>query len=160
MDSELTAMSSIASALDTLEDQQTRDRVIQWATSKYASSAPSCLEEAPIKQESPSQARYTNFVDLYDKAKPNSRLESALTAGYWLQVINNNDNWNSFHTNKLLKDLGYGINGISKVFAHAQKQSPVLVRQTSKSGKTQQAKKTYKLTQAGISVVEKMINGQ
>jgi hypothetical protein len=156
LDPELAAMASISAAFDVIEDQSVKNRVLRWATDKFGDESADIINESVSYEPEKASQSFNDFVDLYDAARPSSRIDRALVAAYWLQVIGENKAWNSFGTNKVLKDLGYGIDGISKIFVAAQKQSPALVMQTSKNGKTAQAKKTYKLTQAGINQVERM----
>jgi len=164
LDQELEIMSSLATVIDAIDDHEARDRVLRWVFDRYNQTGAvldsmRAEDDANITSSIASQgAPYSNFADLYDAVNPSSLTDRAIVAGYWLQVVNSDNTWNSFAVNKLLKDLGYGIDGISKVFARAQKQSPVLVRQTSKSGRAAQAKKTYRLTQAGINVVKGMLS--
>jgi hypothetical protein len=58
-----------------------------------------------------------------------------------------------------LKNLGQGLANITNAIDGLRNQKPALVLQLKKSGKSQQARKTYKLTVAGIKAVEVMIDG-
>jgi hypothetical protein len=60
--------------------------------------------------------------------------------------------------NKELKLLGEGVPNITMAVDALRSQKPALAVQLQKSGKTRQARKTYKLTVAGIKEVERMIN--
>ncbi len=53
--------------------------------------------------------------------------------------------------------MGHGVGNITTALTNAQKHKPALVRQTSKSGKSRQARKTYKLTTAGVKYVREKV---
>ncbi len=69
------------------------------------------------------------------------------------------DSFDSQSANTALKNLGHAIANITMALGALIKQKPALVLQTKKSGKSRQARKTFKLTVAGIKAVEDMING-
>lgn len=163
LDPELQAMSAISKALGKLENEDSRIRVLRWVAEKYT---PSVIKQnGPInppqldsgETEDGIKSQFDDFVDLFDAVNPQTDIERVLTGAYWLQVIQNQASWNSYSVNKLLKDTGYGINSISHRFDEAQKKKPSLVRQVSKSGKSQQAKKTYKLTTAGVDFISSRV---
>lgn len=148
-------------ALEELDNANSKLRVIEWLIKRFGLSELSVRGcDCVVANEAPKLEDmlpvFEMFIDLYDAANPSTDMERALVGGYWLQVQNNQETWNSFSVNKLLKDVGYGVGSISKSFDRAQDHKPALVRQTSKSGSSQQAKKTYRLTQPGIKFVEKL----
>jgi hypothetical protein len=55
--------------------------------------------------------------------------------------------------------LGHGLINITAALDDLREAKPALVLQVGKSGKSRQARKTYKLTIAGIKSVEEMIGG-
>jgi hypothetical protein len=79
--------------------------------------------------------------------------------GYWLQVCQNSESFDGFSVNKELKDVGQGLGNITNAIDGLRSQKPALALQLKKSGKSQQARKTYKVTVPGIKAVEAMING-
>jgi len=93
---------------------------------------------------------FSGFVDLFDKANPATNVDRALVAGYWLQFCTKQASWTGQQANNLLKDLGHGLDNITHATTAAQRHKPALIRQISKAGKSQQARKTYKLTNAGV----------
>jgi hypothetical protein len=80
-------------------------------------------------------------------------------AGYWLQICEGDDTFTSQAANNLLMHLGHKVANITLAFAPLQAAKPALVLQMSKSGKSQQARKTLKLTRVGVNRVEEMIGG-
>lgn len=160
-DTEIQVMEKAFLALEELDDENSKLRVIEWLIKRFGLNKLSVqgCDYAVANEVSQSKdvlPTFGMFIDLYDAANPSTDVERALVGGYWLQVQNNQETWNAFSVNKLLKDIGYGISSISKSFDRAQDQKPALVRQTSKNGNSQQAKKTYRLTQSGVKFVEKL----
>ncbi len=80
-------------------------------------------------------------------------------AGYWFQVVQNQADFVGQAVNNALKDVGHGVGNITNALSSLQSRKPALVRQVAKSGRTQQARKKYKLTTAGVSAVRAMMNG-
>lgn len=159
LDPELDAMSVAAAAIDKISDEEARVRVVEWLAKRFgASGAVVSATRAEGSDRQEEVAAFDLFSDLYDAANPSTNMARALVGGYWLQVQGGQQTWDSFNVNKLLKDVGYGVDSISHRLTDAQNQKPALVRQTSKSGKTRQARKTYRLTQAGIKFVENMLS--
>ena len=103
--------------------------------------------------------KYETFAELFDAAQPSSNANMALVAGYWLQVCQGQTDFDGQSANTELKHLGRPIANITVAMNSLKSQKPTLVMQLRKSGKSQQARKTYKVTVAGIKAVEAMING-
>ncbi|WP_243227556.1 hypothetical protein [Microbacterium sp. CIAB417] len=173
MDLEIEAMGKVSKALGGLEEEA-RGRVIRWAAERYGIS----LGAAPRKQsgggggdnpgaedvddeieeeaheESP---EWEHFAELYDATGASTHPEGMLVAAYWVQVLKGQGSFGSLELNKLLKDLGHGVTGTAKVMSNLIAKKPALILQLKKSGKSQQARKTYRLTDAGKKAVEQMI---
>jgi hypothetical protein len=82
-----------------------------------------------------------------------------LVAGYWVQVCGGADSFDGFSVNRELKNLGHGLINVTVAIEGLRKQQPARALQLAKAGKSQQARKTYKLTVVGIKAVEEMISG-
>ncbi len=169
MDPEIAAMTAISGALKELDDE-TRGRVLRWAASRYAvkgikSSDGGAGEEPEDEADSRGggsgreQNRYSSIDELFESGVAKTNTQRALLAAYWFQVIEGNVGWQSYTLNVALKNLGIGIPNITDALTTAEGQKPALVMQTSKSGKSRQARKTYKLTTAGVKSVEGLLNG-
>ena len=102
---------------------------------------------------------FSSLAELHEAARPVSGKDRVLVAAYWLQVCEGADNFVSFQVNKALKDLGHGVANITGAIDALRQQTPALVLQLKKAGSTRQARKTYKVTAAGISAVKVMIDG-
>lgn len=170
VDPELAAMSAVFDALSELDDAQRR-RVIEWVSSRYdITTKPSARvhtqdekrvddedqEDAPEDVED-SASGWDHFADLFSAADPKTESHKLLVAGYWAQVVQGQASFGSFTLNRDLKDLGHGATHTATSMDRLIKERPQLVLQLKKSGKSQQARKTYKLTDAGKKAVEQMI---
>jgi hypothetical protein len=116
-------------------------------------------EDVDIRREEKAAPKFSNFAELFDAAAPKTQAQKALVAGYWLQVCNAAESFDGFSANRELKQLGHGLANITAALDALKNEKPALALQTGKSGKAKQARKTYKLTVAGIRSVEAMING-
>ena len=116
-------------------------------------------EAAELQREQKAAPKYASFADLFSAAGPETNARKALVAGYWLQVCQNAENFDGFSANSELKQLGEGLVNITVAIDGLKNEKPALAMQTRKSGNSRQARKTYKLTVAGIKAVEDMIDG-
>lgn len=170
-DAEFSAMQILYSALEPL-DGDARSRVINYIvarleislkTSTSPGSADSVLsgDEGEIITEENENAKavYSSLAELYDSTQPKSNSDKALVAGYWLQVCMGAESFDGHSANKELKHLGEGLANITSAIDGLKSQKPALALQLKKSGKSQQARKIYKITVAGVKAVEAMING-
>lgn len=164
-DAELAAMSTIVGALDSLSDE-VRSRVLLWAAGRYGVAPAASGTHRQGQQETPqdelrnSSRRFEDFADLFDRADPETEVDRALVAGYWFQVVQGENELDAQALNNALKDMGHGITNITRALTTAQAAKPALVRQIQKSGKTQQARKKYRLTTQGIRAAERMMAGE
>lgn len=162
MDPELQAMASLAATLDGLEEES-RSRVLRWAADKFGvtvfSGNAATNSAGGNDNEQVQDNNFVDFVDLFDAVNPSGNLEKALTGAYWVQVIEGAQSWQSQQVNNILKDTGNGIASIVDAFDAAQRKTPALVRQMAKSGKSRQARKTFKLTSAGVKFIAARVGG-
>ncbi len=156
--SELDAMKTVADALEGLEDDPSRARVLAWATAKYGRELPVQIRGSTITPiETASKREFTDFPSLFDATQPKNNQERALVAGYWFQTVQGQADLDSQSINTALKHMGQGIGNITMSLSDLINQKPALVLQVKKSGKTKQARKKYRLTTAGIQTVERML---
>jgi len=160
-DNELTVMQTVFEALHGLEDEQARARVLSWVTDKLGMKNPSAAQTKP-KQEPENEpgvhnSEFATFADLFNATSPNANPEKALVAGDWLQKGQGQEHFSGQAANKELQNLGHVIPNITNAFSALNDRKPALAIQVKKSGKTKQARKQYKLTQAGIDAVEAML---
>ncbi|MGF1594617.1 MAG: hypothetical protein ACFCUW_15150 [Kiloniellaceae bacterium] len=167
-DEEFAAMQTVYKALNPL-GEDARRRVIEYIVDRLGIAPPSLAtvdpSSGPTEEEGdegstgrPAPSRdYSSFAEIYDAAQPRSNADKALVAAYWLQVCQGTDSFEGFAVNKELKHLGHGITNITTAIDALRGQKPALVLQLKKSGKSRQARKTYKITVTGIKAVEAMI---
>jgi len=180
-DKELEAMGVIANALDALTDEE-RMRVFKWAgdrflTTSVAASSPSSegvqnemrptesmqIESAPSPSHEPDVqdaeevVEFEHFAELFDAASPTTEPQRLLVAAYWAQHLQGEQSFGSAGLNKLLKDLGHGATHTSDSMEALIRLKPAQILQLKKSGKSQQARKTYKMTRAGEQAVQAMV---
>ena len=61
--------------------------------------------------------------------------------------------------NKELQDLGHSLKNVTQAFSALKDRTPAFAIQLRKAGKSQQARKLYKLTKAGLDAVNSMLQG-
>lgn len=113
---------------------------------------------ADTSENEVSDEGFSEFAELYSAADPHSNADKALVAGYWIQVCQGAENFGGHAVNSELNHLGHKIANITNALSALNEAKPNLVLQLRKSGKTQQARKTYKLSTEGIKRVKGMIS--
>jgi hypothetical protein len=159
-DKELTAMTAMSKALAELDSDAVR-RVLRWATDRYCPKDGPLLT-APQVAEKPQDAapHIADLAHAFHLASPRTDPQRALIAAYWRQVKEGHGDWTAFEINDRLKNLGHRSKNITDALDSLMTQRPSLVIQTHKSGISRQARKKYKLTQAGIQHVNDLLAHQ
>jgi hypothetical protein len=170
-DAEFAAMMAVFSSLQAL-NEDAQGRVLEYVTSRLnigqkprqavsATSTPTLepqvTDEIEVERVIPSN--FGSFAELYDASQPKTQSDKALVGGYWVQVCQGGESFDAFSINKELKNLGEGVLNITSALDSLKAQKPALALQMKKAGKSRQARKTYKVTVAGIKFVEAMIGG-
>lgn len=176
LDHEIEAMGALSKALSGLGDDE-RGRIIRWAAERYgvvlakAPSGAGARPSAPVDVDvdvdddadddgdatEEESSGWDHFADLHDAAGPRTNSDRLLVAGYWVQVVEGKTQFGSLELNKLLKDLGHGVDNTAHAMTSLINQKPAPVLQLKKSGKSRQARKTFKVTAAGVKAVEQLI---
>ncbi len=158
---ELAVMTDVAVALGRLPSPAARQRVLSWAAGAFSVPAGQGHPLTPTPAPGmPHPETVGTLAELLDRAEPGNRQERILTVAYWLQVEQAQAEWTSQAVNDLLKDLGEGVPNITDALAGLAQRRPSLVRQLRKSGRTQQARKKYNLTEAGRQAVRDLIRAK
>jgi hypothetical protein len=161
MQTELDVMAKIAALLEPL-DQAARSRVLNWVIGALAVEDVSCAGNLPGTKQlaAPSEVvgKFSTFAELFHAAAPDAEKEKALVAAYWIQQSSGVDQFASQQVNTELKNIGYGVTNITDALTQLISDKPNLVIQLAKSGSTKQARKTYKITDAGLRRVLEMLN--
>jgi hypothetical protein len=171
---EFEAIKVVHDALAPLEEEG-RTRVLQYIASLLGINAKvvggkagTAAEEDPAEEGDENGAEeevakgaptFSTFAELYDAAGPETNSEKALVVGYWLQVCLSAEHFTAAAANKELTHLGHKVANITAAIDDLKKQKPALALQLKKSGSSQQARKTYKVSHAGVKRVEEMIGG-
>jgi hypothetical protein len=146
-----------------------RDRVFKYIASLLSievEGAPGRSQEAEREEAAVAAAEeaaeeapdFETFADLEAAARPGTNAEKALVAAYWLQKCQGQGTFNSYAVQKVLDDVGARIANITNAIDDLKGQKPQLVLQLKKSGRSKQARKTYKVTAPGFARVLEMIN--
>lgn len=168
---ELEAMNQVAEALEGLSEQE-RSRVLRWAAERYVVALPGSptkrresvddlnegYDEDANEGGGGRASAFEHFAELYEAVDPRTNQERVLVAAYWVQEIQGEDTFQSASLNKLLKDLGHGVTSINKLMSANIDQRPSLILQVRKSSSAQQARKTYKVTDAGKKWVKERLS--
>jgi hypothetical protein len=150
---ELEAMKVIVDALRPLTSESVR-KVLRFVNDTYPSKGTAQVTPDEGQENQPT---FLEFHELFDRAVPRTGPERALVAGYWLQVIQGNEEWDSLIVNRELKSLEHPSSNITRDLEVLVRRIPRWVHQTRKEGASQQTRKTYKLTNEGIKAVQRMI---
>jgi hypothetical protein len=102
---------------------------------------------------------FATFAEFFDALDPQTEADKALAAGYWIQVGEKAESFDAQSANKELKHLGHAAGNITQALSALMQQKPALVVQLKKSGSSRQARKTYKVTQAGVNEVKEKLGG-
>lgn len=162
LDPETRAIGEITTVVSGLEEEQ-RGRVIRYIVDRFkiggttSKSSRSDSEEKDTDQKD--NKSFEDFASLADACGANTDSLKALVGGYWVQVCQGNQGFDGASVNKELKNLGHGIGNITVALNSLIAQKPAYVLQLRKSGNTKQARKLYKVTEAGIKKVKAMIEG-
>ena|SRR5437762_7859903 len=171
-DKELSAMAAVVQALTPL-DEDGRKRVLQYALARFKSAAgvtgaepadaaratrESILTAAGNGPAAKQIAGYATLAELYHDAHPNSDAEKALVVSTWLQVSEGRDGIDSLSVNTALKNLGYPIGNMTRAMDMLMNQRPAMAIQLRQAGVTRQARKLFKVTDAGLKRVTDMLN--
>lgn len=151
---ELDAMKDIHTSLSDL-DEAARERVIKWTIATF--NVQTNLEPASAPAAKTGHVDFSSLAELYNVAQPTTAAEKALVGGYWLQICCGQDEFPSQAVNKELQNLGHVLSNVTDAFNQLRERKPAFAIQTKKSGKSQQSRKSYKLTQAGIDHVEGLL---
>ena len=161
---EAATFGKIVEVLKGLDPDATR-RVLEWAWKRYVGTpAPETrygnkIGVPPRDDDTrPDGGEHADLGELYDAAKPTTDAEKVLVVAYWHQVVQKKENLDSQTLNGDLKDLGHGVNNVTAACSALMKTQPALMRQVKKKGTTQQSRKLYRVTSAGIQRVREMLD--
>jgi hypothetical protein len=159
-DAELDAMAAVSTALEGL-DAPVRARVLAWAAAKWdiPIGSPKSITRATVddSEHGGDASEFADVADLVHAAQPSNGPQRALVVAYWFQEVQGREGWLGSDINSTLKNMGTGLPNVTDTLNSLKAKKPALVMQTAKSGRSQQARKTYKLTSAGVNEVRRML---
>lgn len=168
-DREIDAMAAIAGAFSTFgeDEEEVVKRIARWVAARYGGSAsghaaapqPPTTPAADDRKQPPHE-RFEHLAELLDAAAPATDPQRVLVVSYWVTQKDGDSEFTAQTVNSKLKDLGFGVSNITNAFDSLIKRKPALVIQTAKKGKSRQARKRYKLTNAGDREVQRMIRSE
>ena len=161
-DLEIEALDTIIKTLEGLDEAQRRN-ILLYVTARYGGRAaghpaPESSSGHHFGDGAADPAQFADLGDLFDAANPQSEVDRVLVVAYWKQAVEGADGFEAFGVSKELKHLGHGVPNITRALGVLINQSPKLVLQVAKGGKTRQARKRYKVTREGIRRVQAMMN--
>ena len=163
IDKETKAIGEIAGIVSALDEDQ-RERVLRYiaerfniaGSSRSLKLSPGGISAQPSVDKS---AGFSDLASLVDATRPDTDPMRALAAGYWLQVCKGSPSFDAQTANTELKHLGHPSSNITVALGSLINQKPALALQLRKSGNSKQARKSYKITEAGIRRVKAMLAG-
>lgn len=176
-DKEFAAMHTVFSALNPL-DEEARQRVVDYVSSRLGLVVTAARKHAfgkhdaldgithdEVESEAPahtngSSPNFEHLAEVFDAVDPRTDRDRALVAAYWLQTSSGASSVDGLSINKELKHLGHGLGNVTRAIDGLKATKPALMIQLKKSGKSQQARKEYKVTAAGVKYIEGFLNGQ
>jgi len=158
LDPELEAMGRVAAALDAL-DAASKQRVLRWAADRYAEDG-SIFRSSDRHRPDVERPAPADIAELFADANVRTDADRALLAGYWFQHHREARDWTGQQINSELRQMGVGASNITHVLSRLIAQRPALVQQLSKSGRSKQARKQYRLTTAGLHAARALLDGE
>jgi hypothetical protein len=158
---ELEAMAGVATALDRLEPPA-RARVLRWAADHFdlANVVQGAGAASGGGGSRDQQEQFSDIYAMFEAGTPATEEERALLAGYWLQVGESKASFGATAANAALRQMGIGASNIARAYQSLIDRKPALVQQLSKSGRSKQARKQYRLTAAGLKAAQELLVGE
>ncbi len=162
---------AVQSILKTLGDfeQTEQDRILRWVAEKLQlkglSANPAHPPFAPASGSSNGSPiatadglqGFSTVGDLVAAVHAKTAAERALVVATFLQYRNGKTALTGFEVNSELKHLGHAVGNITDTLESLKTAKPALLIQVRKSGTTRQARKQYKVTDAGYRRVMQLL---
>lgn len=147
---ELSAMNQIHGILSELQEAE-RLRVIAWVSAVFVKNQSASVPGASFSSFEEQGTQLTkSLAEKFSEASPSNQAEKVLICAVHLHEINGGTDFASREVNALLRDLGHGIDNITRAFESLVNRRPQLIVQTRKEGRTKQAQKKFRVTEAGL----------
>jgi hypothetical protein len=161
-------ISAITKAFVGVDDPASRQRILRWAISAYGGGMRSEGERLGGDDERQQEKGHggknvtpsADLGELIEQADPQNVDDRVLVVCYWLQENESPEGFAAQPVNNKMKDMGHKVSNITDKLSQLIAKKPAWIRQVSKSGKQRQARKKYKLTDAGKSRVASLLRGE
>ncbi|HEX2092028.1 MAG TPA: hypothetical protein VHG28_06480 [Longimicrobiaceae bacterium] len=146
---------------DPVLKERARDILLERAFRTAASdSAPASVGRGrgrPRRGADEDGADAPDLASLLERWSPTTMSDKALLGAYYLARIRGDDTVTSQAINSELKRNGLAISNITRAIEANMRPDRPLMTQEKKMGSTKQARKQYRITQAGIDAVERKL---
>jgi hypothetical protein len=162
--SDVAVLLQVHQAFESIEDDAAYERVLQFLANKRGmrvvragASVGVSGDTALSPERDEADEVGPDFPTVFDGAHPQTEADKALVAGYYLQAIMGQQDFDSASLHDMLRELGHELTNISRAMTALMATTPNLVMQTGRVGKGHHVRKRYRLTQAGINRVATML---
>ena len=156
---EVDAMRKVAEVLKDLPEPVVM-RVLAWANQFFKPGQQGTARSTATGDNTHDDGENLSPQELYSRADPKTDAERALVMAYVLTKTEGREELDSFSINSSLTQMGHHVGNITRALGALMEQRPQLVIQTGKDGKTQQARKRYRVTSEGMRRVVQMLRGE
>lgn len=155
------ALTDVLDAVGAL-DEPTARMVLHWALQSYGPAAATAraVPEADLSAARDAQLETTTAADLMTRTGARTEAERALVMAYWFKQAKAQREFDALSLNSELKHLGHRLNHVTHTLDALMSTKPQLIVQTRKQGSTQQARKLYAITEAGVERVNAMLTSE
>src|SRR5574342_650195 len=161
-DPEVAAIAALATVLDPLPEEA-RLRTLAWARSRYGTLAGSSTSSVTrVIEAGPRRLAIDAFPtlgELMGACGPDSHDRRVLLAAAFISHGSKDGLFTGAQVNGALKHLGHRVENITRVLDALIAQRPAMVVPIRKQGSSRQARKVYKVTDAGQQEVQRLIAG-
>lgn len=117
-------------------------------------------EAAPTRRRRRRRLKDATLGDLLTLWRPSKASERALLGAYYVARYTDDKYVTSHAVNAALKEYDLQVANITRAIETCLNSTPALMAQVEKRGTTRQARKLYRITSAGVSVVEERLYAQ
>lgn len=160
-------ISAITKAFARVDDQAARTRILQWAVAAYGDGTRiggkegrSASEQQGDRSGGRDAVASSDLGELIEQADPQDTDDRVLLVCFWLQENESPEGFGAQPVNDKMKDMGHRVSNITDKLGQLIAKKPAWIRQMSKSGKNRQARKKYKVTDAGRKRVQALLRGE
>lgn len=163
---DLKALETILKTLKPLSEDE-RERVLRWAGEKLGIQTALGRGGGALKKTAAVEAAFEKHPDgfqsigeFFAATSPDSDADRVLCAAVYLQDFSETPDvrLSGKQINDELKNLGHGVKNITDSINTLKSRKPQHMIQTRKAGKSKQAWKEYRVTQAGIEYAYRLIS--